>query len=224
MAYNTQSKYHIIVDDLKASIYSGRLNAGEAVKSEKQLSEEYTVSRSTVRKALSALVDENLIFTIQGKGYFVSEPQLNTYTVYLNDEMSPLKTRLIGVKIVRAGEALRNKVKYNIGNKALEIMRYYYYDDDELVGFGVKYIPFNNNVPILERDFQYTSFEDGISNDSKALLFRPLAADNKISEMLHTYVGAPILKMEQTIVDKANNICSYEDMFMLGDRFVINGE
>lgn len=223
MTYSSQSKYHVIVDEIKAAIYSGALGAGEALRSEKQLSEEYGVSRSTVRKALSVLVEEELILSLQGKGYFVSMPKLSAYKIFLDAEDNPLKVRLIGVRIIKVGKSLKNKMKYYVGSKALEIRRYYY-SSDTLTGYGVKYLPYSSNEPLLEREFQYTSFEDNGSGDAKTLLCRPLAADEELAETLRTQVGAPLMSLEQTVVDQANNVCSYELMYMLGDQYAIRGD
>jgi GntR family transcriptional regulator len=48
------------------------LQPDEPVPSEAELCQQYGVSRTTVRKALSDLAQEGLLYTIQGKGTFVS--------------------------------------------------------------------------------------------------------------------------------------------------------
>ena len=63
--------YKDIVDELRASILDGRLEAGERLPSENELAERYGTSRPTVRRALALLKAEGLVVTEQGRGVFV---------------------------------------------------------------------------------------------------------------------------------------------------------
>ena len=79
-ALNTQTSvplYSQLAEQLRQDIYTGRFTQGEKIPSEFELSRLYNVSRSTVRKAISVLVSENLLETTHGKGTFVSSPKIN---------------------------------------------------------------------------------------------------------------------------------------------------
>src|SRR3989344_4956968 len=62
-----------IVHWLSGEIQSGRLATGDQLPSERQLCEQFSVSRAVVREALSQLKFEELITTQQGKGAFVAK-------------------------------------------------------------------------------------------------------------------------------------------------------
>ncbi|MGE8347645.1 FadR/GntR family transcriptional regulator, partial [Pseudomonas helleri] len=62
-----------IVNWLSGEIHSGRLATGDQLPSERQLCEQFSVSRAVVREALSQLKFEELITTQQGKGAFVAK-------------------------------------------------------------------------------------------------------------------------------------------------------
>jgi DNA-binding FadR family transcriptional regulator len=62
-----------IVQWLSNEIQSGRLKTGDQLPSERQLCEQFSVSRAVVREALSQLKFEELITTQQGKGAFVAK-------------------------------------------------------------------------------------------------------------------------------------------------------
>ena len=68
------SRHHIIADDLRKQISTGRIAAGERLPSEAQLSARYTVSRPTLRSALAVLQGEGLIEKVHGRGNFVRHP------------------------------------------------------------------------------------------------------------------------------------------------------
>ncbi|MFD0148622.1 GntR family transcriptional regulator [Streptomyces sp. NPDC127132] len=68
------SRRHVIADDLRAQIATGRIKAGERLPSEAQLAARYTVSTPTLRNALALLQAEGLVEKIHGKGNFVRHP------------------------------------------------------------------------------------------------------------------------------------------------------
>ena len=53
---NGKTKYYVLMEELKSSILSGKVKAGEKLPSENELSQKYHISRHTVRKALSILI------------------------------------------------------------------------------------------------------------------------------------------------------------------------
>jgi GntR family transcriptional regulator len=65
--------YRQIADDLRRRIESGGLGLGTRVPTEDQLMESYHASRNTVRAALKELTTRGLVYTLHGKGTFVSE-------------------------------------------------------------------------------------------------------------------------------------------------------
>lgn len=63
--------YKHIAEYLRNAIASGELKVGDAVYSENLLCEKFKVSRTSVRKAIRQMVDENLLVSRQGLGTFV---------------------------------------------------------------------------------------------------------------------------------------------------------
>jgi len=62
---------------------------GDKLPSEIELAEQFSVSRVTIKSALAALVEEGIIFRIQGKGSFVSaDPAGEPIAYYQTNEMS----------------------------------------------------------------------------------------------------------------------------------------
>ena len=58
---------------IKSKILIGELVPGNPILSERELTEKFGLSRSTVRRALSELVFEGYLIKVQGKGTFVSK-------------------------------------------------------------------------------------------------------------------------------------------------------
>jgi DNA-binding transcriptional regulator YhcF (GntR family) len=64
--------YRQIKELLTQSLQGGEWRPGEAIPSEVELAARFKVSQGTVRKAIDALADENLLVRRQGKGTFVA--------------------------------------------------------------------------------------------------------------------------------------------------------
>ena len=64
--------YQQIKTLITRSLQAGEWRPGEMIPSETELAARYKVSQGTVRKAIDALADENLVMRRQGKGTFVA--------------------------------------------------------------------------------------------------------------------------------------------------------
>ena len=69
--------YQQLVDEIKSQIDSGILKENDRIMTETELSDAYEVSRITVRKAISVLVDEDYLVKQQGIGTFVGVKRLS---------------------------------------------------------------------------------------------------------------------------------------------------
>ena len=68
--------YSQLMDLIIEQINIGNYKADDQLPSERELSETYKISRSTVRQAIQELEKEEYIYRIQGKGTFIS-PERN---------------------------------------------------------------------------------------------------------------------------------------------------
>jgi GntR family transcriptional regulator len=68
-----EPKYIQLKNQIKEDIKNEKYERGRKIPSEKQLMEIYELSRDTVRKALSILVQEKILYKIQGSGTFVAD-------------------------------------------------------------------------------------------------------------------------------------------------------
>ncbi|MCL2852897.1 MAG: GntR family transcriptional regulator [Defluviitaleaceae bacterium] len=65
-------------DIIMQMIEEGKYNPGDLLPSERELAEQYSISRVTVRQALNALAQDGVIFKKQGKGNFVATKRIET--------------------------------------------------------------------------------------------------------------------------------------------------
>lgn len=91
--------YEQIYMDIAGAIAGGRYKPGERIPSEKELTEQYNVSRITSKKALEMLAEEGRIVRMAGKGSFVTGPEEVETVNEKNDipDVTAGKIRLVGV-------------------------------------------------------------------------------------------------------------------------------
>jgi multiple sugar transport system substrate-binding protein len=82
---NFQERYNLFLQELRDEIGSGIVQPGEFILPEHTLSHKYAISRVSIRKALTQLVEEGMIEKIAGKGNRVKMP---------DPAMSPITLRL----------------------------------------------------------------------------------------------------------------------------------
>ena len=92
-----EPKFLQLKEDLKSKIIQKEWNAGQKIPSENTLSEQYHISRQTVRKAIRELTEEGYLYAEHGRGTFVSLHTIHTktskniavVTTYLSDYIFP---------------------------------------------------------------------------------------------------------------------------------------
>ena len=70
---NRKSIYEQIVDGCKDEIISGRFKPGDKLPSVREMSAKLTVNPNTIQKAYSKLEADGWIYTVAGRGAFVSD-------------------------------------------------------------------------------------------------------------------------------------------------------
>ncbi|WP_245740746.1 GntR family transcriptional regulator [Nonomuraea maritima] len=67
-------QFQSIADDLAAKVRAGRFSEETPLPSETQLSQEYGVAKGTVRRALGLLREQDVVYTVPGRGTYPKPP------------------------------------------------------------------------------------------------------------------------------------------------------
>ena len=73
--------YRQIADTIREKIQAGEYKVGEALPTEAQLREQFSVSRVTIRQALKLLIENEELESVQGSGTYVKGNKIN-YDIY----------------------------------------------------------------------------------------------------------------------------------------------
>lgn len=98
----------VVFEGLLDQIRSGKLGPGAQLPTEADLCESFEVSRTVVREAIARLRSEGLVIPRQGKGVFVSEAPLSSFSIPDQDlnalpQMLALLELRLGVEVESAG-------------------------------------------------------------------------------------------------------------------------
>lgn len=122
--------YRQIADALREQVKQGELKPGDALPTESTLQESYQVSRVTVRQALKMLMEEQIIESIQGSGWYVKEERVN-YDIYqltgfyekLADRDVETHSDVKVFEVVKADATLAERLQLGVDEKVWHVKR-----------------------------------------------------------------------------------------------------
>jgi len=89
---NNVPLYSQLASYIEIQIQAGVLKPGEKMLTENELCEALNISRTTVRQALSQIVDEGLMFRYRGRGTFIAEKKIERNINYLYNFTESIKS------------------------------------------------------------------------------------------------------------------------------------
>lgn len=211
-------------------IQCGGLVPGEQIPSERELAEQFGVSRMTVRQALTALVLEGRLERIQGRGTFVAAPKVEHEVDFLISftENSLRKGIRPGAKLLElerlpADRRLAQILNLRLGDPVYRVVRLRFGNNVPMV-LETSYFPYHR-CPDLERfDMENRSIfhilkeEYGVCFDRMRQSLEPVAANDFEAEMLNVPVNSPLMLVERVTFDAGGLPVEYAKDIYRGDR------
>ena len=192
------------------SLQSGEWKPGEAIPSEIELAARFKVSQGTVRKAIDALADENLVVRRQGKGTFVAthaEEKIQYRFLRLtpdSGEAGGTERRFIDCRRMRAPADIARALELKAGDTAVQVRRLLHFqgrpvvlDDIWLPGHLFKGLTAERLSEYQGPMYGLFETEFGVRMIRAEEQLRAVAADAAAAELLELQVGAPLLSVER---------------------------
>ncbi|HEY0818730.1 MAG TPA: GntR family transcriptional regulator [Rhizobacter sp.] len=202
--------YQQIKSLITRSLQSGEWKPGEAIPSEMELAARFKVSQGTVRKAIDALADENLVVRRQGKGTFVAthaeEKIQYRFLRLMPDDGQPggAQRRFIDCRRVRAPADVARALELKSGDMAVQVRRVLHFHGAPVVldDIWLNGVLFRGLTAERLSEYQgpmYGLFETefGVRMIRAEEQLRAVAADAGAAELLQVPVGAPLLSVER---------------------------
>lgn len=179
--------YQQIKQRLLQDIQTGVLEPHAHLPSERQLVEQFDVSRITVRQALTELVQGGYLYTKPSKGFFVSEQTqpydlnvLLSFTSAARERGLSPSSRILESSIIPATSALSRQLLIGLGSEVVSLVRLRLLNNVP-VRIEHVWLPHANCPGILENNLEAGSLYALLSEKFDLLLIR---AETSISARL----------------------------------------
>jgi GntR family transcriptional regulator len=154
-------KYRQIEEDLRYKILFGQWKPGQQIPTEKELCEQYNVSRITIRKSIYELENAGYLISQSGKGTFVTDwqeslaerPTLKSFT----NEMHALgkKALTVDVELVvtEADKIMAGILNIPLGSRIIQLKRVRAIEGGVIIGYSINSFPFSRDFSTNPQDY-----------------------------------------------------------------------
>ncbi len=219
-------------DHFAARIEVGTLTPGTKLQPERALAEEFSITRGTVRQALTRMEAEGLIFREERRGWFVSPPRVhydptaNTgFTKSITEQGRKAGTTVLSKQQVAASEWESTHLGCALGDPIFVVSRLRTVDGRavlvEQIHVKAARCPGLLDYP-LERSLTDLMAEKfGIIEHRAQINMRPTALSEVPAKALGVAVGTPSLYLSRAILDQSNEVVEFDQEFWRHDAIDI---
>lgn len=227
---SVQPLYAQIKEIIKQRILDGDYDVHERLPSESEMMKVFGVSRITVRQALRDLHTEGLVFSVQGKGTFVSRPKVVQDIQRLQgfgEAMNPLgyetSARVVSVQEVRPSTDVAAALSLARNTNVIELTRVRYLNR-EPISVDNSFFPLELGKKLLGRDLTQDIFpmlenEFGVGLGYADLKIEAIAASDAIAQQLNVEPGSAILRIQRLVFSQVGDPIDFEYLYFRGDAF-----
>lgn len=226
-----QPLYDQLVDLLKEKIET-ELDSNDMLPSERELSEKYHLSRTTVRLALQELEKLGYIYRLHGKGTFVSDLSkqvANLSSAYsFTEQMKSLgkvpQTKVLSFEILKANKYIASQLHLNVEDEIYRLKRLRLADNQPMM-VERSYLPKkkfpNLTAELLSQKPLYDVFHKDYSETIRLANeeFFASIARSKDAKLLEVMEGSPVLNLVRTTYDMENEVIEFTLSVARADQF-----
>lgn len=228
-----QIPLHIdISEQIHQQIIDSHYLPGDKLPSERELIEEWQVSRITIRRAIANLVQQGLVTTHQGKGAFVTQKSKVVYTLsnpltFLEDDLTnkgiELSLQNIIFELVTAPTEVQKILQLPANNPTAYLQKKLLITDKIPGGVDVTYILPEIGQKLATELKQNMSFPILEQNNWQikrvAAIIECTNANLELSEYLDVPLGHPLLVYRHTAYTTGDRPIVHGETISRGDRF-----
>lgn len=231
MFNSKQPLYDQLVDLLKEKIET-ELEPNTKLESERELSNRYGLSRTTVRLALQELEKMGYIYRRHGKGTYVSDlskKAKNITSAYsFTEQMKALgkqpKTVILEFETIEANKYFASKLQVSIGEPLYKMKRLRLADDEPMM-LERTYLPVKKFWNLTQKLLETKPLYDLFSQDFQQVVhiaeeeFYASIARNKDMSYLEIAEGSAVLNLVRTTYNINNEVIEYTLSVARADQF-----
>lgn len=162
--------YFQLKELLVAAIKDGTFKKGCLIPTEKDLSAMFEISRTTVRQAITELVQEGWLYRVKSKGTFVSTPKINQdfisrlmpFAEEMKNSGKVPRTEVLELKVVECSDKIASVLKMRTGEPVIYLYRRRFADGEPIV-IVETYLPYAECSFVMDHELEKRSLYDVMS-------------------------------------------------------------
>jgi tripartite-type tricarboxylate transporter receptor subunit TctC/DNA-binding GntR family transcriptional regulator len=214
---------------LETDIKSGKYKSHHRLPTVLQLAEEYQVSRITVRQALDHLEKQHLIIKKQGKGTFVSEPEMDYDLSHLEGILNgsvKWKTQhegdILQFEPVKTEKRIQDLL--GIGDQNAVCLKRIYRSEGKAFALLITYLPPAAETVSLKKAKEHSTvsiLEDliGVGISKAEATIKLVPAGRVIGKTLKVSSSRKLINFKRLYISELGTKVAYTEFFLLPDRF-----
>lgn len=228
--------YQQIYQLLRNKILAGHWDVDDMMPSEAELVEQYQVSRATIRQAMDELVSDGLIYRQQGKGTFVSPPNVEQGLVRIVSFTEDMRQRGLqpGTKLISAGlmpatSVLAQNLQIEVEQPLARIERLRLADGMPM-SVEVSFLVHRYCPGILTQDYTTRSLRQMLAEryqiriTSARQKIQAVSATEDVAEALDVEPGAALLHIERVSYSEFDVPVEFLRLYHRGDRYTLHAD
>ena len=198
--------YFQLKELLRKLIMDGSWTLGDAIPTERELCDIFGVSRTTIRQAVSELVNEGLLYRSQGRGTFVAKQKLKERFIQQNigfyEEMTSkglhLESEVLEQSVTVAPDDIAAQLQIKNGDKIIKIERLRSVESEKVL-IVVTYIPYDICPGLVEEDlndaslYQILREKYGLKVETGSRTIEAISASDFDAQLLGIPKDVPLL-------------------------------
>lgn len=217
-----------VCDDLRRRIGAGEFAPG--FPGELTLTEEYDVSRHTVREALRVLRGEGLVVSGRGRSSTIAAPRVrqrldSIYSLFDSLESQGIVQDSIVLRLAATTNATISDYLDLPPDCELVVLERVRLADGEPFALDTSWMPASFAAPLLRHDFTHSGLyaelkRIGVEIDAASERVTAVAAPRHIAEHLGITAGSPVFSIERR-ASSGGHPAEWRETFVRGDRFTL---
>lgn len=227
--------YHKLALILRNRILSGELREGEYIPTEFQLSEIYSVSRTTVRQAVAELCRQGLLERRQGKGTVVRKqkmqrevPGLSSFYEEIAEAGRKPGTQTLSIETMEPpNDLVASELRLGPCERVVCLTRKRFVDG-ELLGLSISYFKeqFWNELGAVAEDFNDSSLYVLLESRGHELAWatetiEAVPCDRELAKLLGVPAGLPMLVSGRTVYGRDDQPLEHAYNKFRGDKYQV---
>ena len=219
---------------IEEQINTGVWEAGAQIPSELELSEQFQISRTTIRQAIGELVNERKLERIQGRGTFVSEISIDKQIERVSGFSQDMRTRgltptsdILNFEKVEAPAKVVKALRLVEGESAILLKRLRK-GNNRRIALEVVYLPYEKYKDLLSEIvgddslYEILAKKFAVWPKYSEQIIESIKCPSEEADLLGIEKGGPVFLFHTTAFDQYDQPLEYTEGYYRGDRYILH--